>query len=170
MRIRRATENDFAEYVRLYNDSDAETIYRGNEDGKINPQKQQEAEKYFGLDDPNSEWMKQLEEYDRRTFDKFLADITNPNNRIIIIQNTYRIVGFIELYLIKRFEWKIAFICIEQRYQNPKVLNEVMQYLSQKEKMRQLDVCTLGGKFDKVLESIGFVHTSTSFLRKKMDG
>lgn len=170
MRIRKATENDFAEYVRLYNDSDAETIYRRNEDEEINPQKQQEAEKYFGLDDPDSDWMKQLEEYNRRTPEKFLADITSRDNRIIIIQNSYRIVGFIELYLIKRFEWKIAFICIERRYQTSKVLSELMQYLFKEEKMRQLDVCTLGGKFDKVLESVGFVHTSTSFLHKTLDG
>lgn len=170
MKIRRATENDFAEYVRLYNDSDAETIYRGNDDDKINPQKQQEAVKYFGLDDPDSDWMKQLEEYDRRTPEKFLADITSPNNRIIMIQNSYRVVGFIELYLIKRFVWKIAFICIEQRYQTPKVMSELMQYLFKKEKMRQLDVCTLGGKFDKVLESVGFVHTSPLFLHKTLDG
>ncbi len=170
MLFRRATESDFAEYVRLYNDPEAETIYRKKEDEEINPQKQQEALKYFGLDDPNSDFVKQLEKENRRTFPKFLKDITNSSHRIIIIQNSYRVVGFIELFMIKRFCWKIAFLCIEQRYQTLEVINHLMQYLRKEENMHQLDVCTYNGDFDDMLKAAGFISDGFSFLHKTLDG
>lgn len=170
MLFRRANENDFAEYVRLYNDPDVETIYRKDDDGKVNPQKQQEALKYFGLDEPDSDFVKQLEEETRRTTEKFLKDITNPFHRIIMIRNSNRAVGFIELFMIKRFSWKIAFLCIEPRYQTIEGINQLMQYLYQKEKMHRLDVCTYGGKFDNVLRAVGFVCDGHLFLRKTLNG
>lgn len=168
MLFKRAKESDFAEYVRLYNDLDAETIYRKNDDEKVNPQKQQEALKYFGLDEPDSDFVKQLEEEHRRTTEKFLKDIKSPFHRIIMIRNSNRTIGFIELFMIKRFSWKIAFLCIEPRYQTTEAVNQLMQYLFQEEKMHYLDVCTYGGEFDNVLKAVGFVSDGHSFLRKTL--
>lgn len=170
MLFRRAKESDFAEYVRLYNNLEAETLYRKDNDGKVNPQKQQEALKYFRLDEPNSYFEKQLEEENRRTTEKFLKDITDPSHRIIIIRNSKRMIGFIELFMIKRFSWKIAFLCIEPRYQTIEVINQLMQYLYQKEKIHYIDVCTCGGKFDNVLKAVGFASDGHSFLHKTLDG
>lgn len=168
MLFRRATENDFAEYVRLYNNLDTETIYQTKKD--INPQKRQEAIRYFGLDRPENDWLKQLEEYERRTPEKFLADISNANHRIIMIQNSKRTVGFIELWLISRNYWKIAYLCLEKRYQTSNIMEELMQYLEKKEKMHRLDVCSFGGRFDKVLKTAGFIQTGPGYLRKVLGG
>ena len=165
MNWRIAIPNDYEEYERLYNDLDCETLYRGKEESEINPQEKEIALRYFYMDE---ETKKHLEDWNKRTYEKFIADLNNTYVKIYVCIDKKRCVGFAELYQHYKTKWKLGYLCLEPEYQTTEVIGEMIKYLKDSCKIKIIDVSTLGGKINDMLESNGFQSTGSKYYFRKI--
>lgn len=163
MKLRNAIPTDYEEYERFYNDLQYETLYRGNE-GEINPQEQEEAIKYFGIISEKD--LKFFEEENRRTLEKFLADLQKNYVRIYMCVNNKQTVGFVQLFKLSGTKWKIAYLCLAPEYQTAETLAEIVEFLHNKPNMSQIDVCAFG-KYEELFQKIGFQKILAGYYRKQ---
>lgn len=161
MKMRYAKPEDYEEYERLYNDLQCETLYCGREE--INPQEQEEAIKYFAMDE---ETRKFIENEDRRTLEKFLADLQKDYVRIYMCVDNKQTVGFVQLFKLCGRKWKLAYLCLAPEYQTAEALSEIVEYLHNKSNMSQIDVCAFGNG-EELFQKIGFQKILAGYYRKQ---
>ena len=157
--MRYAKPEDYEEYERFYNDIECETLYRANDE--INPQAEKAME--FAM---LEEDLKFVEEEDRRTLEKFLADLEKKYVRIYMCIENKRTIGFVQLFKTCGSKWQLEYLCLEPEYQPIDILTEIVEFLHNKANMSQIDVCAFG-TYEVFLQNLGFKGLCKGFYRKQ---
>lgn len=161
MELRRAELSDFEVYKELFESDYADMLYRPLK-SDIKPQ-QKDAKDLLGFDE---ETLNRWAEEAKRTEEKFRATLKRfDEDRIYIVLNKDKVVGFFEMFRLGVAKWKLAYCGMKSSYQKQEVFTNAVQLLIMQKGVRIVDVYALYKSCERRMERAGFCSIGGGFYR-----
>lgn len=160
MKIRRAELSDFEVYKKLFDGDEYDMLYRPIE-SDIKPQT--DAKDWFGFDE---ETLQRFAEEMERTMPKFIETLNSFNEeRIYIIEDKGKVVGFFEMLRHGAKKWKLAYCGMKNGYQKQEAFTNAIKLLLQQSGVKIVDVCAVYKSCERRMERAGFTSIGGGFYR-----
>lgn len=161
MKIRRAELSDFEVYKALFECDDTDMLYRPQK-SDIKPQ-QKDAKNWFDFDEETLNiWAKESE----RTEEKFKATLKRfDENRIYIVEDKDKVVGFFEMFRLGVAKWKLAYCGLKRSHQKQEIFTNVVQLLIMQKGVEIVDVFALYKSCERRIKRAGFNPIGGGFYR-----
>ncbi len=161
MKIWRAELSDFEVYKKLFDGDEYDMLYYPQK-SDIKPQKE-DAKNWCEFDE---ETLQRFAEEMERTMPKFIETLNSFNEeRIYIIEDKGKVVGFFEMLRHGAKKWKLAYCGMKNGYQKQEAFTNAIKLLLQQSGVKIVDVCAVYKSCERRMERAGFTSIGGGFYR-----
>lgn len=163
MKLRRATIEDYSDCKAIYDDFNNDMLYRGL---SSNVEESTTAAKRNILEGIWDEPI--FEEESKLTPERYQRFFDDSYGRSYVFEDDDgNLIGFITLFKISRFRWKLATIHVVDDYQTLEVLREIVDNLNEERHIVSMEVCAPLIEVRETLKEIGFRSLTRGGFMKK---
>lgn len=159
MMLRRATIEDYSVCKTIYDDFNNDMLYHceSSEETSVG----QNLLDGIG-DDPI------FQEESHLTLERYKRFFDDAYGRLYVFEDDEDdVIGFITLYKISRFRWKLATVSVIEESQTLEVLRQIMDDLNNEQQIVSIEACVPVSERRELLKKAGFQsHTGSNFLKK----
>lgn len=163
MQLRRVTAEDFEICKELYEDEKADMLYYDRKRAAEEESKEAvDLQKNSFSPEDEQQIMEDLE-FTRGKFER--TSICKYVRMYLFEDDDKNVIGFIKLFKIEGYRWKLAYLCVKETYQTDEVFAQILDDLINEKGIKTIDVCTPYIQ-EKFLQC-GYTQIHSGYFRKK---